>query len=217
MDFAIARRRMVEKQVRGRGITDPLVLEAMLQIPRHRFVEEALGVQAYGDFSLPIGEKQTISQPFTVASMTSALRLGGGEKVLEIGTGSGYQTAILSRIASRVFTVERLPTLARRARRILDEIGCNNVNIKLADGTVGWLEAAPFDAIMITAGAPAVPPEYLAQLASGGRLVIPVGDRGTQKLKRFTRNTQDDYVEEDLLDCRFVPLVGRFGWSPEEF
>ncbi|MFA5515888.1 MAG: protein-L-isoaspartate(D-aspartate) O-methyltransferase [Desulfuromonadales bacterium] len=216
MDFSIARRRMVESQIRARGIVDPLVLDAMLQVPRHRFVEEALTGQAYTDFSLPIGDKQTISQPYIVAAMTAALELSGGEKVLEIGTGSGYQTAILSRIASRVFSVERISTLARRARRILDELGCSNVNIRLCDGTLGWREAAPFDHIIVTAGAPAVPAEYLAQLAPGGRLVIPIGAREGQILRRITRTDQDDYSEEDLFDCRFVPLIGHSGWSAQE-
>ncbi len=216
MDYAIARRRMVEKQIRERGISDPLVLEAMLQVPRHRFVEEALIGQAYSEFPLPIGDKQTISQPYIVAAMTAALALTGGEKVLEIGTGSGYQTAVLSCIASRVYTVERIPMLARRARRILDEIGCRNINNKLADGTVGWMDAAPFDAIIVTAGAPAVPAGYLTQLAPGGRLVIPVGDRVGQKLKRIIRSEKENFLEEDLIDCRFVPLLGQFGWPTEE-
>lgn len=216
MDYSIARRRMVEKQVRGRGISDPLVLEAMLQVPRHLFVEEALQNQAYGDFSLPIGEKQTISQPYMVALMTEALRLRGGEAVLEVGTGSGYQAAVLSRIAGKVYSVERFPALARRARRILDQVGCRNVNIKLTDGTVGWEDAAPFDAIVVTAGAPCVPQKYLDQLGPGGRLVIPVGDRGRQTLMRFTRAGHRSYSEERLLDCRFVPLVGQFGWKEDD-
>jgi protein-L-isoaspartate(D-aspartate) O-methyltransferase len=213
MDFSIARRRMVEQQIRGRGIHDPLVLEAMLQVPRHLFVEEALRGQAYSDFPLPIGEKQTISQPFMVGFMTAALQLRGGEKVLEIGTGSGYQAAVLARIADKVYTVERIVPLARKARKILDSLGANNVNIKVSDGTVGWEEAAPFDAIMVTAGGPAIPETYLGQLSPGGRLVIPVGDRGTQVLKRVTLKGAGERVEENLLDCRFVPLVGQYGWQ----
>ncbi|MBE0596922.1 MAG: protein-L-isoaspartate(D-aspartate) O-methyltransferase [Desulfuromonadales bacterium] len=216
MEFAIARRRMVERQVQERGIVDPKVIEAMLQVPRHLFVEDALRGQAYGDFSLPIGDKQTISQPFTVATMTAALQLGGGEKVLEIGTGSGYQAAILARIAVRVYSVERIPALARRARRLLDEVGCGNVNIKVTDGTFGWEEAAPFDAIIVTAGAPAIPTGYLAQLAPGGRLVIPIGPRDRQLLKRITRTADGRLQEEDLLDCRFVPLLGAHGWAQGE-
>jgi len=213
MNFAIARRLMVERQVKAKGVDDPRVLEAMLQVPRHLFVEEALQGQAYTDYPLPIGEKQTISQPFIVGFMTAALQLSGGEKVLEVGTGSGYQAAVLARIASRVFTVERFPTLARRARRVLDAIGANNVNIRLVDGTCGWEDEAPFDAIIITAGAPSIPQQYLTQLAVGGRLVIPVGTLGAQVLKRVVRKGESEFPEESLLDCRFVPLVGRFGWG----
>ena len=215
MDFSIARRRMVEQQVKGRGVHDPLVLEAMLQVPRHLFVEEALQSQAYSDFPLPIGEKQTISQPFMVGYMTAALQLKGGEKVLEIGTGSGYQAAVLARIAGKVYTVERIVPLARRARKILDQIGANNVNIKVSDGTIGWEEVAPFDAIMVTAGGPIIPETYLQQLAPGGRLVIPVGDRGSQILKRVTFRGPGMYPEESLLECRFVPLLGQHGWPGE--
>lgn len=216
MDFSIARRIMVDRQVRGRGVSDPLVLNAMLQVPRHLFVEEALRGQAYSDFPLPIGEKQTISQPHTVGIMTEALQLRGGERVLEIGTGSGYQAAVLARIASRVYTVERIPALARRARRILDALGCHNVNIKLSDGTAGWAEEAPFDAIIVTAGAPFVPRDYVSQLAPGGRLVIPVGGQEGQVLKRFMLKEDGDCIEEKLLDCRFVPLLGKHGWKDKE-
>lgn len=213
MNFAIARRHMVERQVKGRGVSDPLVIEAMLQVPRHLFVEEALQGQAYSDYPLPIGEKQTISHPFIVAFMTEALQLRGGERVLEIGTGSGYQAAVLARIAAKVYTVERFPALARRARKVLDASGVRNVNIRLNDGTCGWEDEAPFDGIVITAGAPSIPPQYLAQLAIGGRLVIPVGTLGDQMLKRVVRTGEKDYAEEDLQGCRFVPLIGRFGWG----
>lgn len=215
MDFSIARRRMVEQQIKGRGVHDPLVLEAMLQVPRHLFVEEALQSQAYGDYPLPIGEKQTISQPFMVGFMTAALQLRGGEKVLEIGTGSGYQAAVLARIAGKVYTVERIAPLARRARRILDRIGASNVNIKVSDGTVGWEDEGPFDAIMVTAGGPSIPDTYLQQLVPGGRLVMPVGDRLTQVLKRVTIRGPGDHLLESLLDCRFVPLLGQHGWPGE--
>lgn len=216
MDYSIARRLMVEQQVIRRGVSDPLVIDAMMKVPRHMFVEEALRSQAYGDFPLPIGEKQTISQPFMVAFMTEALCLKGQEKVLEIGTGSGYQAAILSQIASRVYSIERLAPLARRARKILDDVGCRNVNIKLTDGTVGWEEEAPFEAIIVTAASPDIPQDYLNQLAVGGRLVIPVGSRGSQILKRVVRNGHDQFSEESLLDCRFVPLIGKHGWQEEE-
>lgn len=216
MDYSIARRLMVERQIIARGIQDPLVIDAMKRVPRHRFVEEALWAQAYSDNPLPIGEKQTISQPYMVALMTQALELKGGEKILEIGTGSGYQAAILSQIVSRVYSVERISGLARRARRVLDDIGCRNVNIKLSDGTIGWETEAPFDGIIVTAGSPKIPSHYLEQLNIGGRLIIPVGGRGSQVLKRIVRLGYDEYKEESLLDCRFVPLIGKDGWSEGE-
>ncbi len=215
MDYAISRRLMVERQIKGKGLTDPLVIAAMMRVPRHLFVEEALQSQAYGDSPLPIGERQTISQPYMVAAMTAAIELKGGEKVLEIGTGSGYQAAILSHIAGKVFTVERKPALARRARRILDQIGGSNVNIKVTDGTYGWEEEQPFDGILVTAGAPEVSKHYLKQLAIGGRLVIPVGTRGGQVLKRIIRRGEERFEEESLLECHFVPLVGDHGWDQE--
>lgn len=213
MDLAIARRRMVDRQIKARGVSDPLVIDAMLKVPRHLFVEEALQDQAYSDYPLPIGEKQTISQPFMVGFMTAALRLGGGERVLEIGTGSGYQAAILAHIAGRVFTMERIPELARRARRIFDSLGLSNINLKVSDGTVGWAEEGPFEGILVTAGAPAVPEEYYSQLAVGGRMVIPVGGQGSQTLKRIIRTDETEFEEENLLDCRFVPLLGKHGWN----
>lgn len=215
-DFAIARRRMVEGQVTARGITDQRVIAAMLKVPRHKFVEEALQNQAYQDAPLPIGEKQTISQPYMVAVMSEALALQGSETVLEVGTGSGYQAAVLALLAERVFSLERIPALARRARRVLDECGFSKVNIRLADGTRGWQEMGPFDAIMVTAGAPHVPREYQDQLAPGGRLVIPVGDRDSQVLMRITRTAAGDFKEERLLGCRFVPLIGAHGWREDK-
>lgn len=214
-DYSIARRNMVDRQLKARGIKDPRVLAAVGQIPRHLFVEDAFASQAYGDFPLPIGEKQTISQPYMVGLMSEALQLTGKEKVLEIGTGSGYQAAVLAKLAGRVFSVERIPALARRARRILDSIGCGSVNIKVTDGTLGWEEEAPFDAIVVTAGAPSVPDCYLRQLAIGGRLVIPVGDMGVQVLKRITRTGENSFFEDQLVDCRFVPLLGKLGWRED--
>ncbi len=214
-DFSIARRRMVEEQIIARGVSDQRVIDAMLQVPRHKFVEEALASQAYQDGPLPIGERQTISQPYMVAMMSEALVLTGTEKVLEVGTGSGYQAAVLALLADRVFSLERIPALARRARKTLDSCGYTKVNIRLADGTHGWQEMAPFDAIMVTAGAPQVPKEYLDQLALNGRLVIPVGDRSSQVLLRVTRTSATDFKEDQLLGCRFVPLVGQHGWQDE--
>ncbi len=211
--FSIARRRMVDEQVVARGIVDQRVIDAMLKVPRHKFVEQALEGKAYQDAPLPIGEKQTISQPYMVAVMSEALALAGSETVLEIGTGSGYQAAVLALLADRVFSLERIPFLARRARIVLDECGFGKVNIRLADGTQGWQEMAPFDAILVTAGAPEVPQYYLDQLTVGGRLVIPVGDRESQLLLRVTRTGENEYQEEQLLGCRFVPLIGNHGWQ----
>lgn len=212
MRYAIARRKMVDEQLRARGIKDARVLAAMTEIPRHLFVEPALESQAYSDTPLPIGYRQTISQPYMVGFMTQALELKEDDRVLEVGTGSGYQAAVLARIARRVYTVERIPELARRARRLFDQLGLSNINLKVADGTLGWPSEAPFDAIIVTAGAPSVPDEYREQLAEGGRLVIPVGTREGQVLKRIVRHG-DTFAEERLLGCRFVPLVGQRGWQ----
>ena len=214
-DYTISRRRMVEDQVIDRGVTDPRVIDAMLKVPRHKFVEEALAGKSYQDAPLPIGEKQTISQPYMVAAMSEALMLDGSETVLEVGTGSGYQAAVLVLLADRVFSLERIPSLARRARKVLDSNGFSKVNIRLADGTVGWQAMSPFDGIIVTAGAPKVPQEYLNQLSVGGRLIIPVGDRESQILMRITRVGESDYEEEKMLGCRFVPLIGNQGWKQE--
>lgn len=214
-DYAIARRRMVEDQVVARGVRDQRVIDAMLRVSRHLFVPEALAAQAYSDFPLPIGERQTISQPYMVAVMSEALQLKGGEKVLEVGTGSGYQAAVLALLARQVFSLERIPALARQARRTLDKCGFARVNVRVTDGTFGWEEEAPFDGIVVTAGAPSIPQPYRNQLAIGGRLVIPVGDRLSQVLVRVTRLSERDFREERLLGCRFVPLVGDHGWREE--
>jgi protein-L-isoaspartate(D-aspartate) O-methyltransferase len=210
-DFALARRRMVEEQLVPRGIVDPEVLRALGRVPRHRFVDPALAARAYGDGALPIGHGQTISQPAIVAAMTQALALEGGEKVLEIGTGSGYQTAVLAEIAERVFSIERLAPLYRRARALLDELGYRRVILRHGDGSLGWRDQAPFDAIIVTAGAPHVPEQLREQLAEGGRLVVPVGDRRLQHLLRITRRAGGDRREE-LGGCVFVDLVGRDAW-----
>ena len=214
-DYTISRRRMVEEQLIDRGIRDPRVLDAMLTVPRHKFVEEALADKSYQDAPLPIGEKQTISQPYMVATMSEALMLDGSETVLEVGTGSGYQAAVLALLADRVFSLERIPSLARRARKVLDSNGFSKVNIRLADGTVGWQDMAPFEGIIVTAGAPKVPQDYLNQLSVGGRLIIPVGDRESQVLMRITRVGETEYKEEKMLGCRFVPLIGNQGWKQE--
>ncbi len=203
---------MVEQQLAARGISDQRVLAAMLAVPRHLFVEPGLQNHAYSDAPLPIGEKQTISQPFTVAAMTQALELQGHERILEIGTGSGYQTAILSHLVKRVYSVERIGLLAARARKILDQLQMSNINIKVGDGTVGWQDQAPFDGILVAAGSPDVPEEYLEQLEVGGKLVIPVGDRENQDLLRITCLSDGQFKREDLMGCRFVPLIGKQGW-----
>jgi protein-L-isoaspartate(D-aspartate) O-methyltransferase len=216
MNFDIARKRMVEAQIKARGIKDRRVIEAMLKIPRHIFVEEAMAAQAYNDTPLPIGEKQTISQPYMVALMTELLELTGKEKVLEIGTGSGYQAAILALLADRVCTMERIRPLAMKARKALDSLGLLNINIKISDGTMGWKEEAPFDAIIVTAGAPDIPAVLTDQLAVGGRLIIPVGDRYVQTLVRITKQEDGSLLRENLIGCRFVKLVGKFGWEGEE-
>ena len=187
MEFATARNRMVESQLISRGIKDARVLDTMRRVPRHRFVEEALISQAYNDHPLPIGEKQTISQPYMVALMTEALELEGHESVLEVGTGSGYQAAILSRLAARVVSIERVPRLAAAARTALDRLGVSNVVVYLGDGSTGRPQDAPFDAIVVTAGGPEVPPPLLEQLAVGGRLVGPFGGRDEQTLLILVR------------------------------
>jgi protein-L-isoaspartate(D-aspartate) O-methyltransferase len=214
LNFGVARKRMVAELVK-RGITDQRVLGAMLDIPRHIFVEEAMSAQAYSDSSLPIGEKQTISQPYIVAKMTQMLELTGREKVLELGTGSGYQAAVLATLADRVYTVERIRPLALKARRALDSLGLLNVNLRIGDGTDGWEEEAPFDAILVTAGAPQVPECLISQLAPGGRLVIPVGDRSDQQLVLVVKGTDGQVVRSESDGCRFVRLIGRNGWSEE--
>ncbi|MCX8117285.1 MAG: protein-L-isoaspartate(D-aspartate) O-methyltransferase [Desulfobacterota bacterium] len=215
MDFPKARAKMVEEQIVERGIKDPRVIAAMRKVPRHLFVEEALQNQAYNDRPLPIGEKQTISQPYMVALMTEALELEGTERVLEIGTGSGYQTAILAELAREVYSIERIRSLALRARKRLYDLGYYNVEIKIFDGTYGWPEKGPFDAIIVTAGSPEVPRPLYEQLSTGGRLVIPVGDAEVQDLLRI-RKTPEGMKKEDLGGCRFVKLIGRYGWEEGE-
>ena len=213
-DFSIARERMVKGQLVSRGIKDRKVLDAMKKIPRHRFVEEGLWAEAYNDHPLPIGEKQTISQPYIVALMTEALALTGTEHTLEIGTGSGYQTAILAELSQKVYTVERIRQLMITARRTLNALGYTNILFKAFDGTLGWKEYAPYDAIMVTAGAPKIPEPLLAQLAIGGRLVIPVGNRFSQELIRVTRKEKEVFARKELGGCRFVDLIGVHGWKP---
>ncbi len=207
---------MVQEQIVGRGITSPRLLEVFQKVPRHLFVQEAMAAQAYSDGALPIGEKQTISQPYMVALMTDLLELTGTEHVLEIGTGSGYQTAILAHLSRRVYTIERIRPLALQARKVLDSLGLLNINIRIGDGTLGWPEEGPFDAILVTAGAPAVPETLAAQLAPGGRLVIPVGDGSNQTLLRIRKREDGSLLQESGIGCRFVPLIGQQGWQVSE-
>jgi protein-L-isoaspartate(D-aspartate) O-methyltransferase len=184
----------------------------MGRVPRHRFVSEAQISSAYGDFPLPIGEGQTISQPYMVASMTEALRLTGRERVLEIGTGSGYQAAVLAECAKLVVTVERIASLAERSRLLLGELGYTNIEVQVGDGTLGWPEKAPYHGIIVTAGAPQVPRPLLTQLDIGGRLVIPVGRRHTQTIEIHKKVAEDDFVVTRDTACRFVDLIGEHGW-----
>jgi protein-L-isoaspartate(D-aspartate) O-methyltransferase len=206
------REEMVRQQVEARGIADPAVLAALRQVPRHIFVSEALRDQAYGDFPLPIGEQQTISQPFIVAEMSQALELSREDRVLEIGTGSGYQAAILAQIAYRVYTIERIRPLYLQARRLFDELRLFNIVTRYGDGSKGWDEERPFDAIIVTAGAPAVPAVLLNQLAVGGRLVAPVGNQHSQDLVKIVKE-KTGIRQSNLGGCRFVKLVGEHGWK----
>ena len=205
---------MVAEQLRARGIRDERVLKAMATIPRHRFVQEALASRAYGDLPLPIGEGQTISQPYMVALMSEALGLCGEERVLEVGTGSGYQTAVLAELAGKVYSVERVRSLAERARQMLGELGYYNIRVHVGDGSMGWADQAPFDAILVTAGAPEMPARLTEQLIAGGRLVAPVGSANDQVLRRVTRAPHGN-VTENLVGCVFVKLVGAGGWPDD--
>lgn len=211
-EFAAIRRRMVDTQIEARGISDPRVLAAMRRVPRHLFVPQGLWDQAYNDYPLPIGEDQTISQPYIVALMTEALELKETDRVLEIGTGSGYQAAILAELAAVVYTIDRLAPLTASAGTVLESLGYKNLHLRAGDGTLGWPEDAPYDAILVTAGAPQVPRPLVEQLALGARLVIPVGDRFSQTLTRV-RQAKDGVHYDYLGGCRFVKLIGKYGWQ----
>ena len=213
--YSKQRTRMINNHLMARGITDERVLKTMATVPRHLFVDESIQDQAYSDNPLPIGSRQTISQPYIVGLMTEALELKGTEKVLEIGTGCGYQTAVLAELAERVFSIERIASLAFRAQRTLDSLHYYNILIRAGDGTYGWSEEAPFDAIIATAGAPKIPETLKEQLAVGGRLVIPVGSQSSQTLLKITRLSEktEDMKIEDLCGCRFVDLIGEHGWK----
>jgi protein-L-isoaspartate(D-aspartate) O-methyltransferase len=210
--YTAIRHRMVDTQITPRGVSDPRVLAAMRQVPRHRFIPSHLWDQAYGDYPLPIAEDQTISQPYIVALMTEILEIKDTDKVLEVGTGSGYQAAILAELAAQVFTIDRLASLVAQAEKILQLLGYANIKTRVGDGTLGWPEEMPFDAIIVTAGAPQVPRPLTEQLSLGGRLVIPVGDRWSQTLT-CVRKTKEGLKFEYHGGCRFVRLIGEYGWQ----
>lgn len=212
MDYDILRKHMVEEQIIARGIKNKKVLEAFYKVPRHRFISDELRDNAYSDYPIPIGEGQTISQPYIVALMTECLDLSGAEKVLEIGTGSGYQTAILSELTKRVYSIERVTNLAKRAEAVLNELGYKNIWIKIGDGTLGWPEESPFDRVIITAASPHIPPPLVEQLSEKGKIVIPLGETFSQVLTvAEKKNNKLQY--QQVCGCVFVPLVGKYGWK----
>ena len=211
-EYSVARKRMIEQQLIPGGVRDPRVLKAMGKIPRHRFVEKGLEDQAYQDRPMTIGSGQTISQPLIVGMMTQALELKGHEKELEIGTGSGYQTAILAELAKKIYTIERLRDLSVTARKILYRFGYKNIEFRIGDGTLGWSEEAPFDAIIVTAGGPEIPSALKLQVAEGGRLLIPVGSTESQKMY-LLKKTNGEWTTFVLSECRFVKLIGKEGWK----
>jgi len=214
--MAAQRHEMVEHQIRARGVRDRLVLDAMNHVPREAFLPRKVHEFAYEDSPLPIAAGQTISQPYIVAFMIEALALQGGERVLEIGTGSGYAAAVLGKIAGEVYTIERIAELADQATQVLKSLDYRNIHVRCGDGTLGWPEQAPFDAIIVTAGGPTVPVSLKSQLKIGGRMVIPVGiDTTSQELMRITRHSETWFKSEDIADVRFVPLIGDEGWKDE--
>jgi protein-L-isoaspartate(D-aspartate) O-methyltransferase len=212
IDYAQARERMVEKQLVSRGIHDPRVLRAMAKVPRHLFLENELWDRAYEDHPLPIGANQTISQPYMVALMVEAIELKGAERVLEVGTGSGYAAAVLGELCAEVFTVEAVEELALKARTLLSSLGYRNVSVRVGDGTLGWEEYAPYDAVVISAAAPCIPRPLLEQLKIPGHLVFPMGEKELQTLVRIRKDTAG-IREEYLGECLFVQLKGRYGWE----
>ncbi|MCK4308259.1 protein-L-isoaspartate(D-aspartate) O-methyltransferase [candidate division WOR-3 bacterium] len=211
-NFELLRRQMVEEQVKSRGICDENVIQAMLKVERHLFVPKRLQDEAYEDYPLQIGESQTISQPYMVAAMTAELELSPEDKVLEIGTGSGYQSAILAEIVSEVFTIEWIDMLAKRAKLLLEELDYKNIFVEIGDGSLGWQGNAPYDGILVTSGAPEMPELLFEQLRENGRLVIPIGGRIVQTLTKITKIKGKSHKKQ-LFDCMFVPLLGVYGWK----
>ena len=212
MDILEVKKTMVDSQLKSRGISSLEVLRAMSVVPREKFVSSEFIEAAYNDGPLSIGSGQTISQPYMVAMMTEALMLKKNDKVLEIGTGSGYQAAVLQEIASHIYSVERISSLAENAKTLLGSLGYSDIKIKVEDGTLGWPEEAPFDAIIVTSGSPNVPETLMSQLSDGGRMIIPVGSRNHQRIIRIIRSG-DNYSKEEMLSCIFVPLIGKYGWD----
>jgi len=215
MDYAILRKRMVEKQLIPRGINDPRIIAAFLKVERHRFIPTSLRGSAYADYPIPIGEKQTISQPYIVALMTESLDLSKTDNVLEIGTGSGYQAAILAELANQVFSIERFPTLAKRAESLLQELSYANIKIKIGDGTLGWPEYAPFSRVIITAAAPQVPLPLAEQLSDNGKMILPLGEAFSQVLT-LIKKEKGQLMSESICGCVFVPLIGKYGHSDKD-
>ena len=211
-EWKFERKRMVKEQIVARGIKDKRVIEAMEKIPRHQFIDKTYYHQAYNDYPLPIGQSQTISQPYMVAAMTEILELKGAENVLEVGTGSGYQTAVLALLSSKVYSIERISALTKKARSTLEYLGFRNINLMVGDGSLGWHDYAPYDGILVTAGSPEIPNALLEQLAENGRLVIPVGDEFSQVLNLVKKHKGRIYRKE-YFGCTFVPLVGKEGWK----
>lgn len=212
MDYAVLRERMVEEQLMPRGIKDQRVLDAFRKVERHKFIPESLKGSSYADFPVPIGEGQTISQPYIVALMTECLSLTGQEKILEIGTGSGYQAAILAELTKEVYSIERFEGLAKKAQDILNKLGYTNINIKVGDGTLGWPEAAPFDRIIITAASPRIPLPLIEQLKEDGKLILPLGESFGQVLT-LAEKKKGKLESIEICGCVFVPLVGKYGWK----
>jgi len=216
MDTLEAKKKsMIDTQLKSRGILSSDVLRAMFKVPREKFLNSEYIDAAYHDSPLSIGSGQTISQPYMVAMMTEALMLKKSDKVLEIGTGSGYQSAVLQEIAAHIFSVERISLLAEHALKVLASLGYADIAIKVGDGTLGWSEQAPFDAIIVTSGSPSVPETLMTQLSDGGRMIIPVGSRSHQRIIRIIRSG-DNYNKEEMLSCIFVPLIGKYGWDEKE-
>lgn len=216
MDYADIRKKMVEQQLVQRGIKDPRLLEIFKKIERHRFIPEELQINAYADFPLPIGNGQTISQPYIAALMTENLELTGEEKVLEIGTGSGYQAVILSKLAKEVYTIERLSDLAEKAEAVFNELGCKDIKLKIGDGTLGWPQEAPFDRIIVTAASPSLPLPLAEQLKEGGRLILPLENNLGQALTLVEKKEGKLHYQK-ICGCIFVPLIGRYGYKNEGY